>query len=373
MQRGSANRGRCHRLMAMLPPSLIALLDRTRRASVPLLLAALLSGCASLEYYAQLGRGHLDLLRARQPVADLLADPAQDPALQRRLQQTQLARRFASSHLALPDNGSYRVYAPLQRPYVVWNVFATPELSLAPQTHCFPIAGCVAYRGYYALGRARGAAALLQRQGLDTYVGGVEAYSTLGWFDDPLLSTMLRWDDQRLAALIFHELAHQRLYVQDDTAFNESFASFVEEQGLQQWRASQGLAETDAGGEQQRRQFTALILASRERLQQLYDGPLDDAHKRAAKAAEFERLRAEYRQLRDGQWQGDRRYDAWINAPLNNAKLLPFGLYDQWVPAFAALFREVEGDWPAFYARAEQLGRLAPEARLQALQRLSAR
>jgi predicted aminopeptidase len=255
----------------------------------------------------------------------------------------------------------------------VWNVFAAPELSLEPLTHCFPVAGCVAYRGFYQHGRARGAAALLQAEGLDTYVAGIEAYSTLGWFDDPILNTMLRWDDERLAAVIFHELAHQQLYVADDTAFNESFASFVEQEGLRQWRTARGLAPVDERDERQRRQFTELILASRERLQTLYDGALDDRQKRAGKAAEFERLRAEYRALRDHQWGGDKRYDAWIAQPLNNARLLPFGLYDQWVEAFAALFRQAGGDWPEFYRRAAALGELPAEERERALAALADR
>ncbi len=353
-------------------PLVVALLDPALRRSVPLLLVLLLSGCTSLDYYAQLSRGQLALLQAREPVSQVLDDPARDPVLQRRLALAQQARDFASASLDLPDNRSYRLYADLDRPYVVWNVFATPELSLAPLTHCFPIAGCVAYRGFYAQGRARGAAALLREEGLDTYVSGIEAYSTLGWFADPILNTMLRWDDERLAALIFHELAHQRLYVADDTAFSESFASFVEQQGLDQWRAKRGLPAQDAAQRRQRQQFTALVMASRARLEALYASPASDEYKRAGKAAEFTRLRQGYRQLRDQQWPGDHRYDAWIEGPLNNAKLLPFGLYDQWVPAFAALFRQAEGAWPAFYARAARLGELPPEERNRALAALAA-
>ncbi|WP_394560007.1 aminopeptidase [Aquipseudomonas alcaligenes] len=345
----------------------IALLDRRARRLVPLLLGVLLSGCASLDYYAQVSRGQLELLAARQPVAELLADPQTEPKLQQRLALAQQARDFASAELALPDNRSYRLYADLGRPYVVWNVFATPELSLAPLTHCFPIAGCVAYRGFYQQGRARGAAALLQVEGMDTYVAGIEAYSTLGWFDDPILNTMLRWDDERLAAVIFHELAHQQLYVADDTAFNESFASFVEQEGLRQWRVARGMPAADVHQEQQRRQFTELILASRERLQALYAGSLDAAQKRAGKAAEFDRLRAEYRTLRDAQWGGDKRYDAWMAQPLNNARLLPFGLYDQWVEAFAALFQRAGGDWHEFYRRAAEIGSLPAAERERAL------
>jgi len=345
-------------------------LDRVFSALVPVLGVFLLNGCSSLGYYGQLAEGQWQLLRARQPVEKVIADPASSAQLRARLEHAEQARAFASRHLALPDNRSYRVYADLGRPYVVWNVFATPELSLQPVTHCFPIAGCVAYRGYYQKGAARGAAALMRQDGMDVYVGGVEAYSTLGWFDDPILSTMLGWGDERLATLIFHELAHQRFYLQDDTAFNESFATFVEQEGTRQWRAARGLAAIDDSQAGQREQFTRLVLASRERLQGIYAGPLDDAHKRAAKQAEFERLRREYGEVREREWGGDKRYDAWVYGPMNNAKLLPFGLYDQWVPAFAALFREVGGDWARFYERVEGLGRLSVEERKAALARL---
>ncbi len=348
-------------------------LDLVFTRLVPLLAVLLLNGCSNAAYYGQLAEGQWQLLRARQPVEQVLADPATSAQLRARLEHARQARAFASQQLKLPDNRSYRVYADLRRPYVVWNVFATPELSLQPVTHCFPIAGCVAYRGYYQQGAARGAAALMRQDGMDVYVGGVEAYSTLGWFDDPILSSMVGWSDERLATLIFHELAHQRFYVQDDTEFNESFASFVEQEGTRQWRVARGLAAVGGEQGQQREQFIRLVLTSRERLQTIYAGPLDDVQKRAAKQAEFERLRREYRQLRDGQWGGDKRYDAWMYGPMNNAKLLPFGLYDQWVPAFAAVFREVDGDWARFYQRVEQLGRLPIEERKAALRRLMVR
>ncbi|WP_212629513.1 aminopeptidase [Pseudomonas sp. KB-10] len=333
-------------------------IDLLRRIAVPLL-ALLLGGCSTVDYYAHLGQGQWQLLQARKPVERMLQDPATDPDLARRLALSQQARDFASTQLQLPENRSYRLYADLERPFVVWNVFATPEFSLEPELHCFPIAGCVAYRGYYQQGRARGAAALLRQQGLDTYIGGVEAYSTLGWFDDPLLSTMLRWSDERFIAVIFHELAHQQYYLPGDTAFNESFATFVEREGLRQWHAARG--ETPpASDDRQRQQFIELVLASRERLKQLYASELPEQAMRAAKQAEFERLRHDYRAMRQ-QWGGQGRYDAWIEGPLNNAKLLPFGLYDQWVPAFAALFEEQGRDWRAFYAAVATLGR-QPEA-----------
>ncbi|WP_370590649.1 aminopeptidase [Pseudomonas gingeri] len=345
-----------------LPPLL-----RPALAGVLLLL---IGGCSSVSYYSQLAGGQLSLLRAREPVDAVIADPSRDPRLREHLARSREARTFASQQLHLPDNRSYRLYADIKRPYVVWNVFATPEFSLTPRSHCFPIAGCVAYRGYYDQGAARGEAALQRQQGLDVYIGGVEAYSTLGWFDDPILNSMMNWGDERLATLIFHELAHQRFYVKDDTAFNESYANFVEQEGTRQWRAVRGLPPAKANDVAQKDQFIELVLHTRERLQALYALPLPAEQMRQRKAAEFERLREEYRRVQATQWAGDKRYDAWINSPLNNAKLLPFGLYDQWVPAFAALFRQVNGDWPAFFSAVEKLGGLPADERKAALRRL---
>ncbi|MFI8482113.1 aminopeptidase [Pseudomonas sp. NPDC078700] len=356
-----------------MPPIYRSVLDRVRPSWVPLLLIALLSGCSSIDYYSQLLDGQVDVLQRRQAVSQLISDPNTDAQLRKRLALSQQARSFASQELALPDNQSYRVYADVQRPFVVWNVFATPEFSLKPELHCFPIAGCVAYRGYYQQGRARGAAALLKQQGLDVYMGGVEAYSTLGWFDDPLLNTMLRWSDERLVSVIFHELAHQQFYVADDTEFNESFATFVEQQGLRQWRAERGQPAANPTADQQREQFTELVLATRGRLEALYASGKSVEQMRQGKQAEFQRLRTEYYELRQRRWGGTGRYDGWINSPMNNAKLLPFGLYDQWVPAFAKLFNEADGDWPRFYQKVAQLGELPADERKAALeQRLMA-
>ncbi len=351
-------------------PSL-GLLDRVLRVLFPGMLLLLLNGCTSVSYYSQLATGQLQLLRAREPVAEVIADPSRDQTLRAHLAQSQKARTFASEHLHLPDNQSYRLYADIGRPFVVWNVFVTPEFSLKPQNHCFPIAGCVAYRGYYSQSAARGEAALQRLQGMDVSIGGVEAYSTLGWFNDPIISSMMGWGDERLATLIFHELAHQRIYVKDDTEFNESFATFVEQEGTRQWRATRGLAP-DTGAQALRRdQFTQLVLDTRTRLEKLYAQPLPADQMRQRKADEFERLRSEYRQLRDSQWAGDRRYDAWVNAPMNNARLLPFGLYDQWVPAFAVLFKQEGGDWVRFYAAVEKLGALPVGERKATLKALA--
>ncbi|WLH63129.1 aminopeptidase [Pseudomonas sp. FP2300] len=353
------------------PHSNHRLLDRVFRILFPGLLLLLLNGCTSASYYSQLVGGQLRLLQAREPIDQIIADPARDTQLKAHLAQAREARAFATAHLHLPDNKSYRLYADIGRPFVVWNVFSTPEFSLAPQNHCFPIAGCVAYRGYYSQDAARGEAALQRLQGMDVSIGGVEAYSTLGWFNDPILSSMMHWGDERLPTLIFHELAHQRFYVKDDTEFNESFATFVEQEGSRQWRASRGLAPDNGKRVRQRDQFIQLILDTRQRLEKLYTQPLPAEQMRQRKAEEFEHLRADYQQLRDSQWAGDKRYDAWVYAPLNNARLLPFGLYDQWVPAFAALFRREGGDWVAFYAAVEKLGKLPIDERRAALKALA--
>ena len=351
-------------------PSL-GLLDRVFRILFPSVLLLLLSGCASVSYYSQLASGQLQLLRAREPVSSVIADPQRSEQLRAHLAQSQKARTFASQQLHLPDNQSYRLYADIGRPFVVWNVFSTPEFSLTPQNHCFPIAGCVAYRGYYSQSAARGEAALQRLNGMDVSIGGVEAYSTLGWFNDPIISSMMGWGDERLATLIFHELAHQRFYVKNDTEFNESFATFVEQEGTRQWRALRGLPPDDGVQSQHRDQFIQLVLDTRKRLEKLYALPLPADQMRQRKAAEFERLRQEYRQLRDSRWAGDKRYDAWINAPMNNARLLPFGLYDQWVPAFSALFRQTGGDWVRFFAAVEKLGALPIGERKSALKALA--
>ncbi|WP_407297883.1 aminopeptidase [Stutzerimonas zhaodongensis] len=345
-----------------------ALVDNRIPGWVPLSLSIFLSGCST--YYGQLAVGQLDVLRQRESVAAIIERPQTDPQLRQRLALAQQARRFASSTLALPDNGSYQVYADIQRPYVVWNVFATEAFSVAPLTHCFPIAGCVAYRGYYQEGRARGAAALLKARGYDTTVAGVEAYSTLGWFDDPLLSSMLRWDDERLAGLIFHELAHQQVYLADDTAFNESFASFVEHEGLRQWRVSRGLPPRSEALRNQYADLSKLVLATRDRLAAIYASGLSEPAMRAAKREEFMRMRQAYRQLRDGPWKGNGRFDRWMAQPLNNASLVPFGLYDRWVPAFSALFKQAGGDWLRFYEEVAALGRLPPDERNRQLDAL---
>jgi predicted aminopeptidase len=347
-------------------------LVRAPRLVVAAAAALATASCSSLGYYAQLAHGECALLAKREPIEEVLADPATDSTLRQRLQLALDARRFASDTLHLPRNGSYTLYADLERPYAVWNVFAAPEFSLKPIEHCFPIAGCVGYRGYFDREEARAEATRLQAGGVEIYVKGITAYSTLGWFDDPILNTMLRWDDDELDGTIFHELAHQKLYVKGDTAFDESFATFVEREGLRQWRTARRLPATEEAEALREDQFTQLVLDTRERLETLYASGLPPAEMRMRKQAEFERLRAAYRQLRDTQWQGYSGYDAWMDSDINNAKLVPFGLYHRWVPAFAALFARVHGDWPAFYAEVKRIGDRDKDARESLLAQLAA-
>ena len=344
---------------------------RLAGAGALLLLGMALSGCSSIDYFTHLAHGEYSVLSARKPIDQVIADPATAPKLRARLQLAEQARAFASDKLDLPRNGSYTVYADVGRTYVVWNVFATPEFSLKPVTHCFLIAGCVGYRGYFDRPRAEAEAKELDGQGYETYIGGVPAYSTLGWFDDPILNTMMHWDDDALNSTIFHELAHQKLYLKSDTAFNESFATFVQEEGLRQWRLARGLPPGDNTVHQREDAFTQLVLEARARLETLYASGVPAEQMRAAKLAEIERLRSDYRSLRDTQWQGYRGYDAWMNGPINNAKLLPFGLYHKWVPAFAALYAQQGGDWVKFFAAAKALTKLDEEPRAAALEQLA--
>jgi predicted aminopeptidase len=352
------------RLISFMPP-----LGKTLRPIATLAMGLVLSACSTVNYYAHVAHGQGELVAHRRDVSAVISDPSTDPAIKQRLILSQQARQFASSRLGLPDNRSYTSYVQLGRPYVVWNVFATPRYSLVPVTHCFLFAGCVAYRGYFTRDKANAEAARLEANGDDVYVGGVPAYSTLGWFADPILSSMMRWDDDELAGTIFHELAHQLIYVKDDSAFNESFATFVQEEGLRQWRLSRGLAPQDEHVKAMDDGFTRQVLDLRDRLKTLYASGAQEQVMATGKQREIADFRLRYAQWRDQQWPGDHRYDAWVAGPINNARLLPFGLYDRWTPAFAALFTQAERQWSAFYASVRQLASLPPAQREQVLQR----
>ena len=341
------------------------------RLAVLSLLTLSLSACSSLGYYAQLLDGQVAVLRARSPIDALISDADTDPALRVRLETVKAAVSFAAEALALPNHGSYQQYADLGRPYVLWNVFATPEFDLAPIEWCYPLAGCFSYRGHYDLEGARAEAQRQRELGNDVYIGGVPAYSTLGWFNDPVLNTMLRWNDQELVGTLFHELAHQRVFVKSDTAFNESFASFVQEEGLRRWLQARGETPLDVTEPRRRNQdFVALVQATRERLQALYQSSQTPTAMRAAKRQVFEQMRESYQALRDGPWRGYAGYDQWFEQDLDNAALLPVGLYNTWTPAFGQLFAQARGKWPQFYDAVERLGERSADERKRMLDAL---
>ncbi len=329
--------------------------------------ALVLAGCATLGFYGQAARGQAEILLGRRSIASVLSDPDTPPALHAKLVLARDARQFAATTLALPDNASYRRYTDLGRPFVVWNVFAAPALSLEPVASCFPIAGCLDYRGYFREADARRHALELERADNDVYVGGVAAYSTLGWFADPLLNTMLVWDDRRLVKTLFHELAHQRVYVADDTPFNESFAMAVADLGWARWQAAKGKSVEDDVDARREAQLVALLIEHRDALDAVYRRTdLTDARKLELKQARFEALGADYAALRD-QWHGDTSYDEWMNVDMNNAKLASIATYHEFVPGFLALFELAGEDFTRFYARVEALGKLDATARADCL------
>lgn len=323
------------------------------RALILIVATTLLPGC----YYLQAFSGQMEIVSKRQPISGLISDPTTQPILRSRLEYVAAARDFASRELGLPDNGSYRSYADLERPYVVWNVFATREFSIEPRRWCFPIAGCVVYRGYFDEDAALGYAQRLERNGYDTAVGGVAAYSTLGHLEDPVLNTMLGWSDAQLAATLFHELAHQVVYVPGDSDFNEGFATVVEEVGLERWLRSRGsdrLLDSWRTQRERHRQFIALLLQTRERLKELYATTLPDEEMRSRKQTEFGLLKLEYEKLKQ-QWDGYGGYDAWFSRTLNNAHLVSAATYHGCLPGLRRVLASVNGDLQKFYVEMEHL------------------
>lgn len=314
----------------------------------------------------------MELLSGRTPIAALVQDPSTPSDLRCRLVEVQEIRNFASQTLKLPENGSYRYYADLGRPYATWNVVAAPEFSLDPKKWCFPIAGCVTYKGFFRQRLAEEFASDLQEQGFDIYLYGVAGYSTLGWFDDPVLNTFLEQPPPSLAGLIFHELAHQRLYVPGDTAFSESFAMTVELLGVEQWLSTRdcGTSFEDYRQAKHREEdFTDLLEQLRDRLSALYDKPLAVTEKRQQKRQLFDEFAQDYQSWKS-RWNGYSGYDRWLEEGLNNAKLSSVSTYQHLVPSFRALFEQNQSDFAAFYRDAERLARLSPRDRTRELEKL---
>ena len=318
------------------------------------------SGCGSLEYYAQAVSGHLEVMRLAVPIEERLREPGTPEPLRAKLAKALAIREFASRELALPDNDSYRRYADIGRPFVVWNVFAAPEFSVKPIESCFLFAGCVSYRGFYSEEAAQRHAVSLAEQGRDVYVGGVAAYSTLGWFSDPVLSTFIQYPEPEVARIVFHELAHQVVYVKDDTMFNESFASAVEDEGVRRWLEREGTPAQRAAYEasvRRRAEFVALMTKSRVELAAFYDRPLEPEEKRAGKRRLFSAMQDEYLALK-ASWGGFTGYDRLFARGANNALLASIVSYSELVPAFRALLAQKHGDLPGFYAAVRELAKL---------------
>lgn len=344
-----------------------------------------LAGCANVTermgYYWQSVSGHVRLMQAARPVDDWLADDTTSAALKARLELSQRIRQFAVTELHLPDNASYRRYADLKRSAVVWNVVAAPALSLTLHTWCFPVTGCVSYRGYFREADARAEAAQLQATGLEVSVYGVPAYSTLGWLNwaggDPLLNTFIHYPEGELARLLFHELSHQVVFAPGDTVFNESFATAVERLGGAQWLRTQASADAQAEYatfNDRRLAFRALTLATRQELARIYADfmpntaqALEKPGAVAMKNEVMNTFRARYSVLKAG-WGGYAGYDGWV-ARANNAAFGAQAAYDELVPAFEALFARQGRDWPRFYDAVRQLAALDKEARHAALKR----
>ena len=331
-----------------------------------LLAGVMLAACGAFEaadYYWQGASGQLDVISRAKPIDEVIAQGDND-ALARRLVRVQAIRAYASRELGLPDNRSYTRYSDLERPFVVWNVFATPPLSLNARKWCFPVAGCVSYRGYFKESEARAEGERLAASGDDVYVSGVPAYSTLGYFDDPILSTFVRWPETELARLVFHELSHQIVYVKDDSVFNESFATAVEEAGIERWLSAEDNPQLDAQfaiAQRQRELFRVIVRNARNRLKEIYRSDLIDEDKRAGKAAAFEDMKLAFlsaKVMEPGMAGYERWFAGFANRGANNANLASVAIYTAQVPAFRVLLAQEGGDLPRFYARVKELAAL---------------
>jgi predicted aminopeptidase len=329
------------------------------------LLLGLVSGCSTLGYYQQAISGQLQLLAKRRPLAEVLADPAVAVAVKDKIRLAQAITSFAADELGLPVDDSYTSYVDVGTPYLVWNVFAAPEFDLTLLTYCYPIAGCVSYKGYFDATQALAFEQSLGAKGYDTFAGGVAAYSTLGWFADPLLSTFISREDTQLAALLFHELAHKVVYVRDDTRFNESFATAVEHIALRRWLQARQQGDVYAAylvTAQRRSEVLALIAEARDELQRLYASDLGEDAKRRQKALVIAGLQERYRLLAS-HWEGAKPFNAWMQGDINNARLGAVADYNDWTTSFERWLDELQGDLPSFFAAVQQLAAMPPVQR----------
>ncbi|HWN94431.1 MAG TPA: aminopeptidase [Methylomirabilota bacterium] len=351
-------------------------------------LAVFVSGCGTLGYYQQAVSGQYEILARREPISEVIASPNTPPALREKLRLVLDLRQFAERELHLKTEGHYARYADLGRRYVVWNVYAAPEFSVEPKKWWYPVVGSLKYRGFFSENDARTYGKSLANEGYDVYVGGVDAYSTLGWFKDPVLNTFINHEPHDLAEILFHELAHQRVFAKGDTDFNEAFATAVGEEGVRRWLQSNGDAKARADYEAELRrkdQFVEIVMNAREEIKRVYGA--ESSHgpramqtvgsetlvntKRAAKAEVIAKLRADYEQLK-ASWGGYTGYDNWFKRPINNARLNTIATYYLLVPAFKQLLAGSSGDLQEFYAHSEALATLTKEKRDERMAALTA-
>lgn len=336
----------------------------TMRIVISLILlvsVSLMAACQSLGYYAQSARGQFQVLNKSSPIDNWLRKKDADKKLKEKLHWIQQVREFASEELKLPKNKSYTEYADLNRNYVVWNIFAAPRLSLKPHRWCYPIVGCQAYRGYFSRQAAVDFAQGLQNQGFDVSVGGVRAYSTLGWFNDPVLNTFINYPKNDLAGLIFHELAHQQVYIDGDTVFNESFATLVEIKGVEKWLVKNATPQ-ELQDYRQTQAFenavTRLILRHKKALEHLYASRLPDAVKIEQKDRIFSSMKREYKKMKENSAMTKSAWDRWFAMDLNNANMVAVGSYYDKVDDFEKLFNSVGADFEAYYTEVKKLAKL---------------
>ncbi len=334
-------------------------MKRLLTSIVALSVLGLLFACSDAGYYVQSITGHFDVMAKARPIDALVGDPQTAADERQKLIKVLDLRNFAVTELGLPDNGTYRQYADIGRPYVLWNVVAVPEFSLTPKQWCFPVAGCVSYRGYFDQAEAEGLGSRLESEGYDVNVYGVPAYSTLNWFDDPVLNTFFTASDTRLAGLLFHELAHQVVYLAGDSSFNEAFAQTVETEGVKRWLQSRGTGEelqSYVDDEAQRAVFQKYLREIRAGLAALYRRPMAEQEMREAKLDLFEKAKDRYIQLKQS-GELDDSYDAWMKRGINNARLASIATYRDLVPGFQAMLEQNQGDFSRFYDEVARLSR----------------
>lgn len=340
-----------------------------------------LTGCRTGFFYRQAIRGQLQIISLQRPIENVLNDSDTSPTLRSQLELVLELRDFAENELFLPANSNYLNYADLQRPYVVWNVYAAPSYSLVDKTWWYPFVGSLSYRGYFSEKSADEYAGYLEKKGFDVYTSGVEAYSTLGWFKDPVLNTFIDQDEAYIAETLFHELAHRKLFVDGDTEFNEAFATAVEREGVRRWLTGRGNKPAYQQYQvhlDREREFTKMVLAARSKLEEVYD-PFDGERPNPSasqwqlqKQAVIAQLRSEYGEFKS-RWDGYEGYDAWIARDLNNAQLNTISTYYRLVPAFQQLLAEQKGDMEQFYRSVKELSRQPEESRKRDLQELKSR